>query len=140
MHKGKVSIPLLQDYDEVVDHIDTEIKLASAESTENAFLDKEYIGLWDSGSTKSCIKNGIEKELGLKPAGKNLISTANGEVSVNTYYISIELPNGEVIPDLVVSSANITGDIDVLIGMDVIMRGDFRIDNSGGRTNFSFVV
>ena len=135
--KGSL-VPLLQDYDDVVDHIQTEISLSAAEYEEGRFSDKKYIGLWDTGSTRTCIRRDLVAKLGLIPVGKSVIATANGSANVYTYIIGIQLPNGDVIQDLVASSSNLSGDVDVLIGMDVIKRGDFHIDNSSGKTNFSF--
>ena len=134
------TVPLLQDYDEIVTYIESEIRLAREGIEGKSFSDKNYTGLWDTGSTKSCISLDVVEELGLEPFGKSIIATANGDVSVYTYTIGIELPNGAVISDLLVSASNLSGNEDVLIGMDVIQRGDFHIDNSSGRTNFSFEI
>ena len=46
--------------------------------------------------------------------------------------------NEIIIPNILVSCADLGRDLDVLIGMDIISLGDFAITNVGGKTTFSF--
>lgn len=138
MDKHTNGMPLLQDYDEIVSHIQSEVMISQATCVDDGQKTLRCTGLWDTGSTKSCIGKDIADRLGLKSAGKNIIATANGITRVDTYYVNMEMPNGAVVSDLIVSAADLSGDIGVLIGMDVIGQGDFHIDNGGGRTTFSF--
>ena len=140
MRDRKSSIPLLQDYDGIVDYLESEVRLITDDTTTQDSYGQKYVGLWDTGSSRSCIRTDIIEKLGLSFTGRSLISTANGRLRVKTYTISIQLPNDEIIPNLIVSAANLESNVDVLIGMDVIRKGDFHIDNSSGRTNFSFVI
>jgi hypothetical protein len=48
------------------------------------------------------------------------------------------LPNHVVVPEIRVTEAPLTGDTDVLVGMDVIGIGDFAVTNKDGKTVFSF--
>lgn len=102
--------------------------------------DKKWRGLWDTGASKSSIDKRVVDELGLIPVGKGTISTANGIVLVNTYFIDLTLPNRVTIKDILVTCADLGEDIDVLIGMDVIQHGDFSITNINGATTFSFRI
>ena len=140
MSDKKSSIPLLQDYDGIVDYLETEVRLITDNMTTQDSRGQKYVGLWDTGSSRSCVRSDIIQKLGLNFSGRSLISTANGRLRVKTYTISIELPNGEIISNLIVSAANLESNVDVLIGMNVIKKGNFHIDNSSGRTNFSFVI
>ena len=54
-----------------------------------------------------------------------------------TYQVDIVLPNNVVFPNVQVTMGQFTG-ADILIGMDIITRGDFTVTNSGGQTKFSF--
>ncbi len=130
------TIPLMQDYDEIIDGIYTEVLIGSAEASERKTYRAD--GLWDTGSTRSCINEAIAKELGLHPDGKNIISTANGMVRVNTYCVDVEFPNGYRIPDLIVSGAKMDDNTDMLIGMDIVTMGCLNIDNDSGRTCFEY--
>lgn len=95
-------------------------------------------GLWDTGASKSSITRRIVDDLNLIPVGNTNISTANGIVSVNTYFVDIGLPNGVTVKNVLVSCADLGEDIDVLIGMDIIRHGDFSITNTNNKTTFSF--
>lgn len=98
---------------------------------------RECKGIWDTGASKSSISNRVVEELGLEPIGQGINNTAAGSVQTNLYLINMYLPFKVVIPFLTVTSGDL-GDIDILIGMDVIARGDFSVTNADGKTTFSF--
>jgi predicted aspartyl protease len=95
--------------------------------------------LWDTGASGSVITKNVADKLGLKPNGKALVHHANGESAVNTYLIGIMLPNNVVFSALIVTEGILNG-MDVLIGMDIISKGDFCISNFKGNTKFTFQV
>lgn len=99
----------------------------------------EFPALWDTGAMGSVIDSSIVKELGLKPTGNARVFHANGESIVNTYSVSIGLPNGVTFPTVRVTEGNLNG-IKVLIGMDIISNGDFAVTSNKGKTKFSFQV
>lgn len=83
----------------------------------------------------------VVQELGLIPTGQKRIRTPSGSDIVNTYLVSIALPNHVVFPDVEVCDTKI-GDqgADLLVGMDIINCGDFAVTNCGGKTVFSFCI
>lgn len=103
-------------------------------------INKKWRGLWDTGASKSSVDKRVVDELGLIPVGKGTISTANGVVSVNTYFVNLTLPNRVTVRDVLVTCADLGNDIDVLIGMDIIRHGDFSITNTNRSTTFSFRI
>lgn len=103
----------------------------------------EYVAatLWDTGATNSCVSKNVVKELCLSPVGAVRMQTPSGEDVVNTYLVNITLPNNVVIEDIIVADSEIhTQGLDVLIGMDIINRGDFAVTNHDGKTVFSFCL
>lgn len=102
------------------------------------FTPKLWRGLWDTGASKSSITQRIVDDLNLIPVGNANIGTANGAVTVNTYFVDFGLPNGVTVKNVLVSCANLGDDIDILIGMDIIRHGDFAITNTDNKTTFSF--
>jgi hypothetical protein len=54
------------------------------------------------------------------------------------YLVSVFLPNNVCFSPLRVTEGDLVGDVEVLIGMDIIGRGDFAISNKDGKTAFSF--
>lgn len=98
-----------------------------------------YKGLWDTGASGTVITKKIVDDLGLKPIGKTKVYHADGESIVNVYYINIFLPNQVAFKFVKVTEGKLGG-TDVLIGMDIISRGDFAVTNFSGKTTFTFRV
>lgn len=95
--------------------------------------------IWDTGATGSSITIALVKKLNLLPTGRSYVNTTNGSVWKSTYTVDIGLPNGYIVPGVVVSEVDaLSGGIDVLIGMDIIRHGDFSITNHNGKTVMSF--
>lgn len=97
----------------------------------------QYIAIWDTGATKTAISKKVVEECKLEPTGMTRVSTAGGIVSVETYIVDILLPNNVVFPNLEVTSADLNA-TDVLIGMDIMNKGDFSVSNFEGKTKFTF--
>ena len=94
---------------------------------------------WDTGSTQSCISETMARKLGLQPIDKGVGITASGDVEIPYYMADIYLT-----PDIVFRNMKICGfpmkmhDVDFLIGMDVISKGDFCVKNSDEKTIVTF--
>ncbi len=102
---------------------------------------KTFSAIWDTGATNSVISMKVVAELGLKPMSKSKMSTASSidVEEVDAYFINIMLPNKVGIAYLRVLGCSLN-DADVLIGMDIIGKGDFAITHSEGNTTFSFQI
>lgn len=126
----------------ILNMLKTETLINSNIRDKNKSIDisKKWRGLWDTGASKSSVDKRVVDELGLIPVGKGTISTANGVVSVNTYFVNLTLPNRVTVRDVLVTCADLGNDIDVLIGMDIIRHGDFSITNTNRSTTFSFRI
>lgn len=98
---------------------------------------KKFVAIWDTGATGTVINQKVINECGLKPIGIAEVSTANEKRLSSVYLVSIFLPNRVSFPQLRVTEGTIS-EADVLIGMDIITRGDFAVTNSDGRTTFSY--
>ncbi|MCK4676717.1 MAG: SEC-C domain-containing protein [Bacteroidales bacterium] len=60
-------------------------------------------------------------------------------MSTDTYFVSFILPNKVRVNGVRVAEVpQLTGNVDMLIGMDIITLGDFSVTNVGGKTVFSF--
>lgn len=111
---------------------------SNVRNTNKILVPKKWCGLWDTGASRSSITQRIVDDLDLIPVGNTNISTANGVVTVNTYFVDFGLPNGVTVKDVLVSCSDLGDDIDILIGMDIIRHGDFAITNTNKQTTFSF--
>ena len=93
--------------------------------------------LWDTGATESVISQRIVDVHGLKPTGTRRVNHAQGTTeNVLTFLVDIELPNKLIVPNLTVTLGVLQ--VDVLIGMDIISKGDFAVTHPNGHTKFTF--
>lgn len=99
---------------------------------------KTYSGVWDTGATTTSISRRVVDDFKLPILGQVKLHTANKVIDTTTHLIAMRLPNGVGLPQLLAICADLSKGIDVLIGMDVINKGDFSITNVGGKTLFSF--
>lgn len=112
----------------IMDMLKTDvIVLSNARDKTKPYVPKKWRGLWDTGASKSSITQRIADDLALSPIGQTGVSTANGVIIVNTYFVDIVLLNGVVAKNVLVCCSNLGDDIDVLIGMDIITHGDFPL-------------
>lgn len=100
---------------------------------------KKFKAIWDTGATASCITNKVVQECGLQPIGMVRVEGVGGVCHVNAYLINALLPNKVGISELKVTEGKITS-ADVLIGMDIIHKGDMAISNHQNKTKFSFRI
>jgi hypothetical protein len=105
----------------------------------NSAYNFNFTAVWDTGATKSAISKNVADTLGLLPTGTATMEHAYGKVKVNTFDVSIFLPNKLFIPSIKVLEGIFDG-CDILIGMDIITAGDFVITSPEQKTKFSFQV
>lgn len=99
-----------------------------------------FNAIWDTGATNTCISKRVAEQCGLEPTGMTTASGVSGVSNRSTYLISLMLPNKVGIENLRVIDADLGEGNDLLIGMDIISRGDFAVSSHGGQTVFSFRV
>lgn len=100
---------------------------------------KKYKAIWDTGATNSVITEKIVRDLNLKPIGMTVVHTANGQAHQKQYIVNFYLPNQVMFGMLRVTEA-VLHETDILIGMDIISRGDFCISNFEGKTVLTFRI
>jgi len=98
----------------------------------------KFKAIWDTGATGSVISKKVATDSGLKPIAMAIVHTAGGTKNCPVYLINMRLPNGMGIAQIRVTEGELAGDIDVLIGMDVISEGDFAVTHLNGKTVFTF--
>ena len=102
-------------------------------------INDQALAQWDTGATNTCISEEIAKKYKLKPIAFAQSKTPSGTLTAPMYLIDIVLNNEVVFSNWTVMGSKIGAQgIDVLIGMDIISKGDFAISNYNGKTQFSF--
>jgi predicted aspartyl protease len=100
-------------------------------------------GLWDTGATGSVITKSTAAALDLCSFGKRKVRSVHGTKNVNEYFVNITLDNKNITIKARVTECNrLSADnsVGMLIGMNIINKGDFAISNSNGKTTFSFQI
>lgn len=102
---------------------------------------KKFFAIWDTGATNTVISEKVVKDCGLKPVGMTKVRQADGTAEdVNDYLVNVRLPNAVEIYNIRVTEGKLRGQANVLIGMDIINKGDFAVTNYNGKTVFSFRI
>lgn len=82
----------------------------------------------------------VVEDLNLRTDGNITLRHAGGQAKgVPIFYVNLLLYNNVEITDLRVGLVDIR-DSDVIIGMDIINRGDFAVSNRNDATSFSFRI
>ena len=88
----------------------------------------EFKAIWDTGATNSAITQDVVDQCGLKPIGKARVMHAgigDDPDETDLYIVDLKLPNRVLVRNVAVSRGGFTGG-NVLIGIDIINRGDFE--------------
>ena len=93
--------------------------------------------MWDTGADTTIVSSRIVKELNLQPYKQGGITGIGGATGSNVYLVHVLVPTGDVVTNVEVMESDFE-DIDVLIGMDVIVFGDFVLTNDNNKTTFQF--
>jgi predicted aspartyl protease len=102
-------------------------------------IQKQFRAIWDTGATNTAISENVINSCALKPTGMTMVNTANGPANFLTYFINLILPSHVGFYYVKVTQAQITG-ADMLIGMDIMCKGDLAVTNKDGNTAFSFRI
>lgn len=101
---------------------------------------KALHSLWDTGASVSLISSRVAKVLELISIGKSGVSGYNEGIDVkDTFLVHIGLPTGDIITNIMAMEFD-SDEYDVVIGMDVICKGDFALTNKNDKTTFSFRI
>lgn len=131
------------DYGRPVNELKTSCSVSDAALQQTAAFDltktERVQGLWDTGASGSVISRALAAKLKLVPITRCRTYHAQGESMVNVYLIDLVLPNNLLVRGLRVSEGVLNG-FDMLIGMDIIGKGDFALSNRDNKTLFSFQI
>lgn len=102
----------------------------------------DAVAKWDTGADHTSITSSLCRKLGLRIMGQIPVTSMTGTIQAMLSVVLVDLwLNGTFIPTwVVVVDVAPGGDFDVLIGMDIITKGDLLIstDYAEGSINFTF--
>jgi hypothetical protein len=101
---------------------------------------QHFQAIWDTGATGSVITQKVVDGCGLKAISMVEVHGVHGKETSEVYLVNVFLPNNVQIGQVRVTKGRMVGNVDVLIGMDIITLGDLAITNQGGSTVFTFCI
>lgn len=115
--------------------IDCQISLPNSNPEEGS----EQKALWDTGAMVTCISTKLAYDLGLIAIDETMVVGANNEpFKVSTYCVQIKMGSFVIPIHNVVGLPMDGNEHSMIIGMDIISKGDLSITNYSGRTVISF--
>ena len=97
--------------------------------------------LWDTGSTESLISEKIVKMIEPILKNKSKYVTRDVVIECETYAVSLSLSDEITFRDVLMKKADLSDkNDDIIIGMDIISRGDFEIRNYNNLVEFAFRI
>jgi hypothetical protein len=132
----------------VTDKLITEVLVYAAFDPAAAAIDPAGVptplrthALWDTGASRSVIAKSVVTKLGLLPSGQTRVHHG-GDAGISespTYVVNFVLPNTVGVAGVVVTEFNPQHqEFEVLIGMDIINRGDLSLTHVSGLSCMSF--
>jgi pectate lyase len=106
----------------------------------NSSLSVSTEALWDTGASMSAITPDIMTKLKVTPVDKKTIAGIHSTQIVDIVYITVELPNNVIKRNIEVAVCNIPSNVGMILGMDIILLGDFALSNGNSQTLLSFAV
>ena len=101
---------------------------------------QQYNAVWDTGATNSMVSKRVVEDLGLEVEGYTNVYHVGGEgENIPQYFVNLALLTEVHFAGISVTEGILLG-TDVLVGMDIINRGDFAVSNRQGATSFSFRI
>lgn len=121
----------------VADVLKTPVKI------QNPFTKQEVdtLAIWDTGATNCVITKNIASQLGLPVLQRAKVRGVHGENEVNVYLVKVTLNNQNITMGTLVTECeelSESQDTGMLIGMDLITKGDFSITTFNNQTVMTF--
>jgi len=109
----------------------------------SAFNQKTGVGmnlkaLWDTGANCCVISETVAKKLKIPNIAEVQMKHADGISIVNTHMLSLMLPNNILFKDIRAMSCKPIHSFDMIIGMNVISKGNMSIVHNKTVIRFSF--
>lgn len=124
----------------IVSQVGVSIPFLGDPSQQAQLIIQPFQAIWDTGATNSVITDAVVQSLMLKPTGQTVAHTASGPHTTNTYLVNLALPGNVMVQGVRVTEGKLSNGVDVLIGMDIITKGDFSITNANQKTVMSFRI
>lgn len=120
--------------------IDVELFIPIIAGKEENIVSIKTKALVDTGANSSCISERLALACKLKPVSALKMISAHGMSIAQIYEVSLKLPNEilfEAVPVVEVSGSK---SFDVIIGMDILSKGDFAFSSNEKESCFTLRI
>ncbi|MEX1000711.1 MAG: aspartyl protease family protein [Crocinitomicaceae bacterium] len=95
-------------------------------------------GLWDTGASHCLITKSLAENFDLNPIDKVMVEHAKGRTYENVYLAFLQITDRYYLEVELTECQSISNNFEIIIGMDVISKGDFAVTSKKGEMCFSF--
>ena len=103
---------------------------------------KSYNGIWDTGSSRTIISQKVVNDLQLTSVGTTQVKQlqVKGEVVREVFLMNIALAPHIIFSNVRVGLVLLPPGFDVILGLDIITRGNFSLSQKNGKTIVDFCI
>ena len=137
--KAYTDCTVTDQYSGLADRLTTSLDIREcADDSERFRIDK---ALWDTGASCSCISERLARKMGLHPVDTGVGISTIGQQDITYYIVDVCLT-----PEMIFRNIKIAGfplenhDVDFIIGMDIISKGNLSVTNKNGNTEVKFTI
>ena len=120
--------------------IDVELFIPIIADNEEKVVSIKTKALIDTGANSSCISERLALACKLRPVSALKIVSAHGMSIAQVYEISLKLPNEILFKTVPVVEVSGSKFFDVIIGMDILSKGDFAFSSNENESCFTFRI
>jgi hypothetical protein len=103
-------------------------------------------GVIDTGSSISCVAAGVLQKIGLSPIVRTSTQTVRGSAPVRLFRVSLSIPPAGNLPGAMLTRGDLTvmelanpiPDVEVLIGLDILLDCRLLLDGPGRQFTLDF--
>lgn len=97
--------------------------------------------LWDTGASSSCISERMARKLGLRPVDTGIGISSIGQQDILYYIVDVCLSDDIIFKNMKIACFPLENhNVDFIIGMDIIAKGNLMIRNNNGKTEVEFSI
>lgn len=117
---------ILIDYKERASWLPIDVKITNPQTHDT----KTFTAAFDTGASNCVVSNRVFDVLKLRQRDQAYLDGVSGSVIVILSTIDLELQNNLIFNNLTVSVSALPVGVDMLLGMDIITRGNFHVDTN----------
>ena len=115
--------------------------LCVQECLDNAERFRIEHALWDTGASGSCISERMARKMGLHPVDTGVGISSIGQQDILYYIVDVRLSDDIVFKNMKIAGFPLENhNVDFIIGMDIIAKGNLTIRNNNGKTEVKFSI